>query len=147
MQLKKKFKVYLFSNLQTSPIHLKRLLLFNSSTVSDSLQLHGLQHARLPCPSLSPEVCSNSCLLTQWCHPTISFSVIPSPPAFNLSQYQRFFKWVRSSHKVTKVLRASASTSVFPMNIQGWFPLGLTGLILLSKRFSRVFPNTAVQKH
>ena len=77
-----------------------------------------------------------------------SHPVIPSPPAFNLSQYQGFFKWVSSSHKVAKVLRASASTSVFPMNIQGWFPLGLTGLIsLLSKIFSRVSPSTTVQKH
>ena len=81
---------------------------------------HGLQHARLPCPSLSPGVCSNSCPLSQWCHPTISSSVVPfssrlpsfpshplsspSPPAFNLSQHQGLFQWVGSLHEVAKVL-------------------------------------------
>ena len=69
----------------------------------------------------------------------------PSPPIFNLSQYQGLFQWISSFHQVAK---ASASASVLPMNIQEWFPIGLTGLIsLLSKRLSRVFSNTAVQKH
>ena len=65
-------------------------LLFSCSVVSDSLWPQGLQHTRLPCPSPSPEACPNSCPLSQWCHPTISSSVIPSPPAFNLSQHQVF---------------------------------------------------------
>ena len=72
--------------------------------MSDSLQPHGLQNARFLCPPLSLGVCSNSCPLSQWCHPTISSSVVPSPPAFNLSQHQGLFKWVSSSHQVTEVL-------------------------------------------
>ena len=72
-----------------------------------TLRLHGLQHARLPCPSLSPGTCLNSCPLSRWCHPTISSSVIPSPHAFNLSQHQGLFQWVRSLHQVPKVLKLS----------------------------------------
>ena len=74
------------------------------SVVPDSLQPHGLQHARLPWPSLSPRVCSHSGPLSWWCHPTISSSVIPSPPAFNLSQHQSLFQWVSSLHQVGKVV-------------------------------------------
>ena len=79
-------------------------LLFGHSAVFNSLQPNALQHARLPCPSPSHRSCSNSCPSSQWCHPTISSSVIPSPPAFNLSQHQGLFQWVGSSHKVAKVL-------------------------------------------
>ena len=72
----------------------------------------------------------------------------PSPPTFNLSQGQDLFQWVSSSHQVARVLEFSASASVFPMNIQDWFPWGLTGLISLQfKVLSRVFSNTTVQKH
>ena len=71
--------------------------------MSNCLRPHGLQHARLPYPSPTPRVCSNSCPLSQWCHPTISSSVVPSP-AFNLSQHQGLFKWVSSLHQVAKVL-------------------------------------------
>ena len=72
----------------------------------------------------------------------------PSPPALNLSQHQGLFQWVSSSHQVAKVLGVSASTSVLPMNIRDWFPIGWTGWISLqSKGLSRVFPNTTVQKH
>ena len=74
------------------------------SVMSDSLGSHGLQHARLPCPSPTPGACSNSCQLSRWCHPTISSSVIPSPPPHNLSQHQGLFQWVGSSHQVAKVL-------------------------------------------
>ena len=79
---------------------------FSHSLVSDSFRLHGLQHTRPPCPSPSPTPgsCSNSCPSSQWCHPTISSSVVPSPPAFNLSQFQGLFKWVSSSYQVAKVL-------------------------------------------
>ena len=73
-------------------------LLFSRSVVSNSLQRHGLQHARLPCPSLSPRVCSNSCLLSWWCHPTISSSVTLLSFAFSLFQHQGLFQWVSSSH-------------------------------------------------
>ena len=72
----------------------------------------------------------------------------PSPPDFNLSQHQGLFQWVSSSHQVAKSIGASASASVLPMNIQGWFPLGLTGVISLqSKGLSRVFSSARVQKH
>ena len=78
-------------------------LLFSHPVVSSSLRPHGLQHARLPCPSPFLEVCSNSCPLSRWCHPTISFAVTPSPPALNLSQHQSLFQWVGSSHQVATV--------------------------------------------
>ena len=75
------------------------LLLLSHQVMSDSLQPHGLRRARLPCPSLSPRVCPNSCPLSQWCPLTISSSVSPSPPALNLSQHQSLFQWVGSSHQ------------------------------------------------
>ena len=117
------------------------------SVVSDSWQPHGLQHARLPCPSLPPRVCSNSCPLSQWCHPAMSSSVIsfssypqsfPASGSFSMSQL--FTSGGQS-------IGASASASVLSVNIQGWFPLALTGLILLSKGLLRVFSSTTVQKH
>ena len=77
-------------------------LQFSRSVVSDSLRPHGLQLARLPCPSPPPRTYSNSCPLIQWCHPTISSSVIPLLLAFNLSQHQGLFQWVSSSHQVAK---------------------------------------------
>ena len=122
--------------------------LFSHSVVSNSLQPHGLQHSRLPCPSLSPRACSNSCRLIsdaiQLPHPLSS----TSPPAFNLFQHQDLFQWVGSSPSGGQSVRTSASASVHPMNIQGRFPLGLTGLIsLLSKDFPGTFSNTTVQKH
>ena len=80
------------------------LLLFCHSVVSDSLWPHRLQHARLPCPSLSPRVCLNSWPLSQWCHPTFSYSVTSSPLALNLSQHQCLYQWVGSSHQVVKIL-------------------------------------------
>ena len=83
------------------------------------------------CPSLTLGAYSKSCPSCQWCHPTISSSVVPSPPAFNLSQPQGLFQGVSSSHQVAKVLE---------LQYQGWFPLGWTGVIsLLSKGLSRVF--------
>ena len=72
--------------------------------MSDYLWPHGLQHARLPCPSLTPRVYANSCPLSWWCHPTISSSVIPFSPAFILSQHQGLFQWVSSLHQVAKGL-------------------------------------------
>ena len=106
--------------------------------MSKSLQLHGLQHTRLPCPSLSPRVCSDSCPSSWWCHPTISSSVTPfsswlqSFPASGSFPMSRLFTSGGDS------IGGSASASVLPVNIQGWFPLGLTGLFsLLSKGLSR----------
>ena len=78
---------------------------FSCSVVSDSLWPHGLQHTRPPCPSPTPRVYSNSHSLSQWCHSTISSSVLPSSPAFNLSQHQGLFKWISSLHQVEKVLQ------------------------------------------
>ena len=74
------------------------------SVVSDSLRPHGMQHARLPCPSPTPRVYSNSCPSSRWCHQPSHPLSSPSPPAFNLSQDQGLFKWVSSSHQVAKVL-------------------------------------------
>ena len=121
---------------------------FSCSVVSDSLQPHGLQHARLPCPSPTPRTCSNSCPSSRCCHPTISSSVVPFsfclqsfPASGSLPMSQFFTSGGRS-------IGASASASVLPMNIQDWFPLGWTGWIsLLSKGLSRIFSKTTVQKH
>ena len=79
-------------------------LLFRCLVVSDSLQPLGLQHARFPCPSLSPGVCSKSCPLSQWCHLTISSSAVPFSFSFSLSQYQGLFQWVSSLHQVAREL-------------------------------------------
>ena len=126
----------------------QRSVQFSHSVVSDSLRPHGLQHARLPCPSPTPGACSNSCPPSRWCHPTISSSVFHFSSCLQsfsqhqgLSQRQFFTSGGQS-------IWVSASASVLPMNIQGWFPLGLTDLISMkSKGLSRVFPNTTVQKH
>ena len=118
-----------------------------SSVTSKSLQPHGLQHTRPPCPSPTPRVYSNSCPSSQWCYPIISFSVIPfshlqSFPASGSFQMSQLFTSGGQS------IGVSASASVLPMNIQDWFSLGLTGWISLqSKGLSRVFSNTTVQKH
>ena len=116
---------------------------FSPSVMSNSLQPHGRQHTRVPCPSPTPRAYSNSCPLSWWCHPTISSSVIPfsshlqSFPASGAFPMSQFFA---SGGQSTGVL---ASASVFPMNIQDWFPLALTGYISFqSKGLSRVFSNT-----
>ena len=115
---------------------------------SDSLRPHEPQHTRPPCPSPTPGVYPNPCPLSQWCHPPISSSVVPfsscpqSFPASGSFQMSQFFASGGQSNEV------SASASVLPMNIQDWFPLGLTGCISLqSKGLSRVFSNTRGQKH
>ena len=124
------------------------ILLFSRSVVSDSLPPHGLQHARLPCPSPAPGACSNSCLLIQWCHPTISSSVLPfssCPQSFPASGSFQMSQLFASGGQSTGV---SASTSVPPMNTQDWSPLEWIGMISLqSEGLSRVFSNTTVQKH
>ena len=115
------------------------LLLFSCSVVSNSLWSHGLQHTILPWPSLSPGVCSNSCPLSWWCHPTISFPFSSCLQSFPASGSFPMSLLLISGGQITG---ASASTSVFLMNIQGLFPLGLTGLILPSKGPSRGFSST-----
>ena len=110
---------------------------FSCSVVSDSLWPHGLQHTRLLCPSPSPGVRSNPCPLSRWCHPTISSSVAPfssclqSFPASGSFPVSQFFAPSGQS------FGASASTTVLPMNTEGWFPLGLTRISLLSTGLSR----------
>ena len=100
---------------------------FIRSVVSDSLWPHGLQYTRLPFPSPTPEACSNSCPLSWWCHPTLSSSVVPVPsrlqsfPASGSFPMKQFFTSGGQS------IGGSASASVLLMNIQDWFPLGLTG--------------------
>ena len=122
-------------------------LLFSHSVKSNSLWAYGLRHSRLPCPSLSPRVWSDSCALSQWCQATISFSVTPfssCPQSFPASA-SFSMSWLFTSGGQS--IETSASASVLPVNIQGWFPLGLTGLIsLLSKGLPRVF-STTVWKH
>ena len=123
-------------------------LLFSHSVVSHSLRPHGLQHNRLPCPSPSPGACSNSCPLSQWCHPTISSSVVPFSSCLQSFPASGFFpmSWLFTSGGPS--IGASVSASVLPVNIQDWFPLGLIHWITLqSKGLSRVFSNTTVQKH
>ena len=121
---------------------------FSGSVVSDSLRPHWLQHTRLPCPSPTLRVHSNSCPSSWWCHPTISSSIIPfsfclqSFPASGSFQMSQFLTSNGQS------IRVSASASVLPMNIQDCFPLGWTvWSSLQSKGLSRVFSNTTVQKH
>ena len=124
------------------------MLLFSRSVMSDSLQPHGLQHTRLPCPSLSPRVWSNSCPLSWWCHPTISSSVAPFSSCPQSSPASGYFPMSPFFASSGQSIGASTSASVLLMNIQSWFPLGLTVLISLqSKRLSRVFSNTAVQMY
>ena len=116
--------------------------------MSDSLRPHGLQHGSPPCPLPTPRVYSNSCPLSQWCHPAISSSVIPfsshlqSFPASGSFQMTQFFTSGGQS------IRDSASASVLPVNIPDWFPLRLTGLIsLLPKGLSRIFSSTKIRRH
>ena len=101
--------------------------LFSHSVMSRSLRLYGLQHTRLPCPSLSPGVCSNSCPLSQWCHPTISSSVFPFSSHLQSFPASGTFpmSWLFTSDGPS--IESLASASVLPINIQSWFPLGLTG--------------------
>ena len=128
------------------------LYYFFISSVAQScqtLQPHGLQHARLPCPSPTPRVYSSSCPLTWWCHPTISSSVVPfsgclwSFPASGSFQMNQFFESGGQS------IGVSASASVPPMDIQNWFPLGLrlVGSPCSLRDSQDVFSNTTVQKH
>ena len=105
---------------------------------------HGLLHARFPCPSLSPGVCSNSCSLSPWCHPTISSSVAPFSCCSQSFQASRSFSmsWLFGSGGQST--GASTSASVLPINIQGWFPLGLTGLISLKSKWLFLWPQARI---
>ena len=121
---------------------------FSCSVMSDSLQPHEPQHARPPCPSATPGVHPNPCPLSQWCHPTISSSVVhfsSCPQSFPAS---RSFPMSRLFASGGQSIGVSASTIVLPINTQDWIPLGWTGWISLqSKGLSSIFSNTTVQKH
>ena len=138
----------IFSDLQwLFPLSFTSVLL-SHSVMSNSLQPHELQNARPLCPLPTPRVHPNSCPLCRWCHPTISSPVIPfsscpqSCPTLGSFQMSQLFTSDGQN------IGISASTSVLPMNTQGWSGLGWTGWISLqSKRLSRVFSNTIVQKH
>ena len=120
---------------------------FSHSVMSKSLQPHGLQHTRLPCPSPTPGACSNSCPSSRWCNPTISSPVVPFSSCLQSFTASESFQRNQFFTSGGQSIEASASASVLPMNIQDWFPLGWTGWIfLLSKRLSRVL-QTTVQKH
>ena len=121
---------------------------FSHSVMSSSLWPHRLQHARPPCPSPTLRVYPNSCPLSRWCHPTISSSVIPFSSCPQSSPASGSFQMGQLFASGGQSIGVSASTSVLPMNIQDWFPLGWTGWISLqSKGLSRGFSNTTVQKH
>ena len=117
------------------------------SAVPDSLQPQGLQHARLPCLSPISRACSNSCPSSQWCHPTISSFVLPFSSCLQSFAATGSFQMSQFFPSGGQSIEVSALTSVLPVNIQDWFPLGLTGLISLQfKGLPRVFSNTTVQK-
>ena len=139
---------YSFTNLP----HRRVLLLFgpsvqfSHSAASNSLWPHGLQHARLPCPSPTPRAYSNSHLQHWWCHPTISSSVVPFSSC--LQSFPASQSFPMSQFFASGGQNIETSASVLPKNIQDWFPLGLTSLMSLqSKGLSRVFSNTTVQKN
>ena len=123
-------------------------MLFSPAGMSNSLWPHGLQHTRISWPSPSPGACSNSCPLIQWCHPTIPSFAIPFSSCIQPFPASGSFLMSHLFTSGSQPIGASVSTSVLSMNIQDWFPLGLTGLISLQyKGLSRVSSNSTVQKH
>ena len=140
-----KYSLFLIS--YTSKIFFSKFIFVFRPVQFNRIQLFvipWLQHARLPCPSPTPGACSNSCLLSQWYHPTISSSIVPfssCPQSFAASESFPMSQLFTSGGQ-------SIEASVFPMNIQGWIRLGLTGLIsMMSRGLSRVFSNTTVRKY
>ena len=121
---------------------------FSCSVMSSSLQPHGLQHTRPPCPSPTPRVYSHSCPLSWWCHPTISSSVIPFSSCSQFFSASGCFQMSQLFASGGQSIGVSASRSILPMNTQDSSPLGWTDWISLqSKGLSRVFSSTTVQKH
>ena len=135
-----------FLQLKNTPCLHQSVSQISHSVVSKSLWPHGLKHTRPPCPSPTPGAYSNSYPSNRWCHPTISSSVIPfssCPPSFPALGSFPVSQFFASGSQIIGI-----SASVLPVNIQDWFPLGLTGWISMqSKGLSRVFSNTTVQKH
>ena len=131
-----------------SPFVVGKSVQFSHSVMSDSFWPHGLQFARLRCSSSTPRAYSNSCPSSQWCHPTISSSVIPFSSCLQSFPASGSFPVSQLIASSGQSIGVSASASVLPMNSQDWFPLGWTGWISwLSRGLSRVFFNTTVQKH
>ena len=119
---------------------------FSCSVMSSSLQTHG--HSRLPCPSLTPRAYLNSCPLSRWCHPAISFCVTPFSSHLHSFRVSGSFPRSQFFASVDQSIGVLVSASVLSVNFQDWSPLGWTGWISLqSKGLSRVFSNTTVQKH
>ena len=136
------------SHFQQNPSHTFSLLLFSCQVMFNSLRPHRLQRTRLLCPSPSPGVRPSSSPLNQWCCPTISSPVIPFSSCPRSFPASGSFPISQLSARGGQSIVTSALASVLPMNIQGWLPLGLTGLISLqSKGLSRAFSSTTVQKH
>ena len=134
--------------ISSDPQSVKCSVQFSCSVMSDSLQPHGLQHARPPCPSSAPRIYLNSCPLSQWCHPTISFSVVPFSSCLQSFPASGCFPMSQFITSGGQSVGVSASASVLPVHIKDWFPLRWTGWISLqSKGLSRVFSNIMVQKH
>ena len=122
-------------------------LMLSCWVMSDFLRPHGLQHARLPCPSVSPRLCSTLCPLSRYCHPTIS-SAVSLSSCLQSFPASGFFPVSRLLTSGSQSIGTSASASVLPMIIQGWFPFRLTGLIsLLSKELTGAFSSTTAQRH
>ena len=121
---------------------------FNCSVMSDSLQPCGLQHTRPPCSPPTPVDDSNSCPLSRWCSPTISSSVILFSSCLQPLTASGSFPMSQLFASSGQSIGTSGSALALPLNIQNWFPLGLTILVSVqSKRLSRVFSNTTVQNH
>ena len=124
------------------------LVCFSCSVMSNSLWPHGLYYTMLPCLSPTPRTSSNSCPLSQWCHPTELSSVVPFSSCLQSFPISGPFPRSQFFASDGQSIGVSASASVLPMNIQDWFPLGLAGLISWqSKGLSRVFSSTTVQEH
>ena len=141
----KRYPSFTFFKVPKIPL---RSVQFSHSVMYNSLQPHVLQDTRLPCPSPTPGLCSNSCPSSWWCHPAISSFVLPFSSCLQSFSAAGSFLMSLFFTSGGQSIGASASASVLPMNIEGWFPLGWTGLISLqSRRLSRVFSNTTVQKH
>ena len=119
---------------------------FSCSVVSDSLRPHGLYHTRPPCPSPTPGVYPNSCPLSQWCHPTVSFSVIPFSSCLQSFPTSGSFQMSQLFASGGQNIGVSASTSVLPMNTQDWVPLGWTGILFLCY-FNAYFPFIVIIKY
>ena len=121
---------------------------FSRSVVSDSLRPHELQHTRLPCPSQTPRIYSNSCPSSRWCHPVITSSIVPFSSCHQSLPASESFTTSQVCTWGGQMIGVSASAAVLPRNTQDWSLLGWTGWISLqSKGLSRAFSNTVVQKH